>query len=187
MREELELIADDEQIKMMNEEYKKLGIGVENAQKEPQNTQTAEVMQTEKEKSGSSVAKSSMLKVPYPIYMQSECYRYCELCELVGGIINNLDRRYFEKNKKYLEYIYKQEDKNSIYVKALGNLSGEIRTETKPMPLGQALKNLISIMTNQIMLLDRILSYDKSENSKEIRLNQLGATACMQSLFLLGI
>ncbi len=192
---DIDMIADEEQIKMMNEEYKKLGIlDKENlmddkigSKPQEKGKETIGIDNDQNICRQKALSKSKIIKVPYPIYMQSDCIRYCELCELAGGIINNLDKNFVEKNKDILRYIYTIEDKNSIYVKALANLKGDIRVDIRPMPFIEAMKNLVGIMTNQIMLLDKILSYDKSENSKEIRLNQLGATACMQSLFLVGI
>lgn len=183
MSDETEMIADDEQIRLMNEEYKKLGISSENIN-------DAANSQNRKEKADGkgkiSARKSSMLKIPYPIYMQSECYRYCELCELAGAIINNLDRRFFAENREYLGYIYTLEDKNGIYVRSLSDIRGDIRSQSSPMSLRQALRALLDIATKQLLLLDKILSYDKSEHSKEIRLNQLSIAACLQSLVILA-
>lgn len=189
MSEEIDLIADDEQIRRMNEEYKKLGIVADDAEDRQKAASTDgenDGKMSEKVKITTAAPESSMIKKPYPIYMQSECMRYCELSELAGEIIKNLDRRFFAENRDYLEYIYTLEDKNGIYVRSLGNITCDIRSQSAPMPLKQALRALLNTATNQLLLLDKILGYDKSEHSKEIRLNQLGIAACIQSLIVLA-
>lgn len=202
MREDIDIIADDEQIEKMNEEYSKLGImpskqdtdmsegqlknqedrGDDRSERE--NKLTCEDADGEKKGVGKQFAKSHIFTMPYPVYMHNECYTFCELCELAGAIINNLDRRFFREYRDYLQYIYTVEDKNEIYVKNLCNMTTDIRAQARTAPLRQALYDLLDIMTTQTLILNKILSYDKSENSKEIRLDHLGATACVHSLVM---
>ena len=83
------------------------------------------------------------------------------------------------------EYIYVKEDKNSIYIRELADIRSDIRAQYSPMPLKAALSSLLKIVTTQSMLLDKILFYDRSGKSKEIRLNQLSLACALNSLVLI--
>lgn len=203
MKEEFDIIADDEQARKMNEEYGKLGIVMsgagENTAKVENNAQstsdTLEGKNADKggQNDGEEVKKhtpetstlSAMINTPLPVYMLSDCVRYLELAESAGAIINNLDKRFLNVYKNELEYIYVKEDKNSIYIRELADIRSDIRTQYSPMPLKAALSSLLKIVTTQSMLLDKILVYDRSGKSKEIRLNQLSLACALNSLVLI--
>lgn len=203
MKEEFDIIADDEQARKMNEEYGKLGIVMsgagENTAKVENNAQstsdTLEGKNADKggQNDGEEVKKhtpetstlSAMINTPLPVYMLSDCVRYLELAESAGAIINNLDKRFLNVYKNELEYIYVKEDKNSIYIRELADIRSDIRAQYSPMPLKAALSSLLKIVTTQSMLLDKILFYDRSEKSKEIRLNQLSLACALNSLVLI--
>lgn len=203
MKEEFDIIADDEQARKMNEEYGKLGIVIsgagENTAKAENNAQstsdTLEGKNADKggQNDGEEVKKhtpetstlSAMINTPLPVYMLSDCVRYLELAESAGAIINNLDKRFLNVYKNELEYIYVKEDKNSIYIRELADIRSDIRAQYSPMPLKAALSSLLKIVTTQSMLLDKILVYDRSGKSKEIRLNQLSLACALNSLVLI--
>lgn len=203
MKEEFDIIADDEQARKMNEEYGKLGIVMsgagENTVKAENNAQstsdTLEGKNADKggQNDGEEVKKhtpetstlSAMINTPLPVYMLSDCVRYLELAESAGAIINNLDKRFLNVYKNELEYIYVKEDKNSIYIRELADIRSDIRAQYSPMPLKAALSSLLKIVTTQSMLLDKILVYDRSGKSKEIRLNQLSLACALNSLVLI--
>lgn len=203
MKEEFDIIADDEQARKMNEEYGKLGIVMsgagENTVKVENNAQstsdTLEGKNADKggQNDGEEVKKhtpetstlSAMINTPLPVYMLSDCVRYLELAESAGAIINNLDKRFLNVYKNELEYIYVKEDKNSIYIRELADIRSDIRAQYSPMPLKAALSSLLKIVTTQSMLLDKILFYDRSGKSKEIRLNQLSLACALNSLVLI--
>lgn len=203
MKEEFDIIADDEQARKMNEEYGKLGIVMsgagENTAKVENNAQstsdTLEGKNADKggQNDGEEVKKhtpetstlSAMINTPLPVYMLSDCVRYLELAESAGVIINNLDKRFLNVYKNELEYIYVKEDKNSIYIRELADIRSDIRAQYSPMPLKAALSSLLKIVTTQSMLLDKILVYDRSGKSKEIRLNQLSLACALNSLVLI--
>lgn len=203
MKEEFDIIADDEQARKMNEEYGKLGIVMsgagENTVKVENNAQstsdTLEGKNADKggQNDGEEVKKhtpetstlSAMINTPLPVYMLSDCVRYLELAESAGAIINNLDKRFLNVYKNELEYIYVKEDKNSIYIRELADIRSDIRAQYSPMPLKAALSSLLKIVTTQSMLLDKILVYDRSGKSKEIRLNQLSLACALNSLVLI--
>lgn len=203
MKEEFDIIADDEQARKMNEEYGKLGIVMsgagENTAKVENNAQstsdTLEGKNADKggQNDGEEVKKhtpetstlSAMINTPLPVYMLSDCVRYLELAESAGAIINNLDKRFLNVYKNELEYIYVKEDKNSIYIRELADIRSDIRAQYSPMPLKAALSSLLKIVTTQSMLLDKILFYDRSGKSKEIRLNQLSLACTLNSLVLI--
>ncbi len=203
MKEEFDIIADDEQARKMNEEYGKLGIVIsgagENTAKVENNAQstsdTLEGKNADKggQNDGEEVKKhtpetstlSAMINTPLPVYMLSDCVRYLELAESAGAIINNLDKRFLNVYKNELEYIYVKEDKNSIYIRELADIRSDIRAQYSPMPLKAALSSLLKIVTTQSMLLDKILFYDRSGKSKEIRLNQLSLACALNSLVLI--
>ena len=203
MKEEFDIIADDEQARKMNEEYGKLGIVMadagENTAKVENNAQstsdTLEGKNADKggQNDGEEVKKhtpetstlSAMINTPLPVYMLSDCVRYLELAESAGAIINNLDKRFLNIYKNELEYIYVKEDKNSIYIRELADIRSDIRAQYSPMPLKAALSSLLKIVTTQSMLLDKILFYDRSGKSKEIRLNQLSLACALNSLVLI--
>lgn len=203
MKEEFDIIADDEQARKMNEEYGKLGIVMsgagENTAKVENNAQstsdTLEGKNADKggQNDGEEVKKhtpetstlSAMINTPLPVYMLSDCVRYLELAESAGAIINNLDKRFLNVYKNELEYIYVKEDKNSIYIRELADIRSDIRAQYSPMPLKAALSSLLKIVTTQSMLLDKILVYDRSGKSKEIRLNQLSLACALNSLVLI--
>ena len=203
MKEEFDIIADDEQARKMNEEYGKLGIVMsgagENTAKAENNAQstsdTLEGKNADKggQNDGEEVKKhtpetptlSAMINTPLPVYMLSDCVRYLELAESAGAIINNLDKRFLNVYKNELEYIYVKEDKNSIYIRELADIRSDIRAQYSPMPLKAALSSLLKIVTTQSMLLDKILVYDRSGKSKEIRLNQLSLACVLNSLVLI--
>lgn len=203
MKEEFDIIADDEQARKMNEEYGKLGIVMsgagENTAKAENNAQstsdTLEGKNADKggQNDGEEVKKhtpetstlSAMINTPLPVYMLSDCVRYLELAESAGAIINNLDKRFLNIYKNELEYIYVKEDKNSIYIRELADIRSDIRAQYSPMPLKAALSSLLKIVTTQSMLLDKILVYDRSGKSKEIRLNQLSLACALNSLVLI--
>lgn len=203
MKEEFDIIADDEQARKMNEEYGKLGIVMsgagENTAKAENNAQstsdTLEGKNADKggQNDGEEVKKhtpetstlSAMINTPLPVYMLSDCVRYLELAESAGAIINNLDKRFLNVYKNELEYIYVKEDKNSIYIRELADIRSDIRAQYSPMPLKAALSSLLKIVTTQSMLLDKILFYDRSGKSKEIRLNQLSLACALNSLVLI--
>lgn len=203
MKEEFDIIADDEQARKMNEEYGKLGIVIsgagENTAKVENNAQstsdTLEGKNADKggQNDGEGVKKhtpetstlSAMINTPLPVYMLSDCVRYLELAESAGAIINNLDKRFLNVYKNELEYIYVKEDKNSIYIRELADIRSDIRAQYSPMPLKAALSSLLKIVTTQSMLLDKILVYDRSGKSKEIRLNQLSLACALNSLVLI--
>lgn len=203
MKEEFDIIADDEQARKMNEEYGKLGIVMadagENTAKVENNAQstsdTLEGKNADKggQNDGEEVKKhtpetstlSAMINTPLPVYMLSDCVRYLELAESAGAIINNLDKRFLNVYKNELEYIYVKEDKNSIYIRELADIRSDIRAQYSPMPLKAALSSLLKIVTTQSMLLDKILFYDRSGKSKEIRLNQLSLACALNSLVLI--
>ncbi len=203
MKEEFDIIADDEQARKMNEEYGKLGIVIsgagENTAKVENNAQstsdTLEGKNADKggQNDGEEVKKhtpetstlSAMINTPLPVYMLSDCVRYLELAESAGAIINNLDKRFLNVYKNELEYIYVKEDKNSIYIRELADIRSDIRAQYSPMPLKAALSSLLKIVTTQSMLLDKILVYDRSGKSKEIRLNQLSLACALNSLVLI--
>lgn len=203
MKEEFDIIADDEQARKMNEEYEKLGIVMsgagENTAKVENNAQstsdTLEGKNADKggQNDGEEVKKhtpetstlSAMINTPLPVYMLSDCVRYLELAESAGAIINNLDKRFLNVYKNELEYIYVKEDKNSIYIRELADIRSDIRAQYSPMPLKAALSSLLKIVTTQSMLLDKILVYDRSGKSKEIRLNQLSLACALNSLVLI--
>ena len=203
MKEEFDIIADDEQARKMNEEYEKLGIVMsgagENTAKVENNAQstsdTLEGKNADKggQNDGEEVKKhtpetstlSAMINTPLPVYMLSDCVRYLELAESAGAIINNLDKRFLNVYKNELEYIYVKEDKNSIYIRELADIRSDIRAQYSPMPLKAALSSLLKIVTTQSMLLDKILFYDRSGKSKEIRLNQLSLACALNSLVLI--
>ena len=204
MKEEFDIIADDEQARKMNEEYEKLGIVMsgagENTVKAENNAQAAsennryekaaeEDGQTERgrvnKEDGKTSTLSAMINTPLPVYMLSDCVRYLELAESAGAIINNLDKRFLNVYKNELEYIYVKEDKNSIYIRELADIRSDIRAQYSPMPLKAALSSLLKIVTTQSMLLDKILFYDRSGKSKEIRLNQLSLACALNSLVLI--
>ena len=203
MKEEFDIIADDEQARKMNEEYGKLGIVMsgagENTAKVENNAQstsdTLEGKNADKggQNDGEEVKKhtpetstlSAMINTPLPVYMLSDCVRYLELAESAGAIINNLDKRFLNVYKNELEYIYVKEDKNSIYIRELADIRSDIRAQYSPMPLKAALSALLKIVTTQSMLLDKILVYDRSGKSKEIRLNQLSLACALNSLVLI--
>ena len=203
MKEEFDIIADDEQARKMNEEYEKLGIVMsgagENTAKVENNAQstsdTLEGKNADKggQNDGEEVKKhtpetstlSALTNMPLPVYMLSDCVRYLELAESAGAIINNLDKRFLNVYKNELEYIYVKEDKNSIYIRELADIRSDIRAQYSPMPLKAALSSLLKIVTTQSMLLDKILFYDRSGKSKEIRLNQLSLACALNSLVLI--
>lgn len=203
MKEEFDIIADDEQARKMNEEYGKLGIVMsgagENTAKVENNAQstsdTLEGKNADKggQNDGEEVKKhtpetstlSAMINTPLPVYMLSDCVRYLELAESAGAIINNLDKRFLNVYKNELEYIYVKEDKNSIYIRELADIRSDIRAQYSPMPLKAALSSLLKIVTTQSMLLDKILFYDRRGKSKEIRLNQLSLACALNSLVLI--
>lgn len=203
MKEEFDIIADDEQARKMNEEYGKLGIVMsgagENTAKVENNAQSTsdrlEGKNADKggQNDGEEVKKhtpetstlSAMINTPLPVYMLSDCVRYLELAESAGAIINNLDKRFLNVYKNELEYIYVKEDKNSIYIRELADIRSDIRAQYSPMPLKAALSSLLKIVTTQSMLLDKILVYDRSGKSKEIRLNQLSLACALNSLVLI--
>lgn len=203
MKEEFDIIADDEQARKMNEEYEKLGIVMsgagENTAKAENNAQstsdTLEGKNADKggQNDGEEVKKhtpetstlSAMINTPLPVYMLSDCVRYLELAESAGAIINNLDKRFLNVYKNELEYIYVKEDKNSVYIRELADIRSDIRAQYSPMPLKAALSALLKIVTTQSMLLDKILVYDRSGKSKEIRLNQLSLACALNSLVLI--
>lgn len=203
MKEEFDIIADDEQARKMNEEYGKLGIVMSgagaNTAKVENNAQSAsdtlEGKNADKggQNDGEEVKKhtpetstlSAMINTPLPVYMLSDCVRYLELAESAGAIINNLDKRFLNVYKNELEYIYVKEDKNSIYIRELADIRSDIRAQYSPMPLKAALSSLLKIVTTQSMLLDKILVYDRSGKSKEIRLNQLSLACALNSLVLI--
>ena len=203
MKEEFDIIADDEQARKMNEEYGKLGIVMsgagENTAKVENNahstSDTLEGKNADKggQNDGEEVKKhtpetstlSAMINTPLPVYMLSDCVRYLELAESAGAIINNLDKRFLNVYKNELEYIYVKEDKNSIYIRELADIRSDIRAQYSPMPLKAALSSLLKIVTTQSMLLDKILVYDRSGKSKEIRLNQLSLACALNSLVLI--
>ena len=203
MKEEFDIIADDEQARKMNEEYGKLGIVMsgagENTAKVENNAQstsdTLEGKNADKggQNDGEEVKKhtpetstlSAMINTPLPVYMLSDCVRYLELAESAGAIINNLDKRFLNVYKNELEYIYVKEDKNSVYIRELADIRSDIRAQYSPMPLKAALSALLKIVTTQSMLLDKILVYDRSGKSKEIRLNQLSLACALNSLVLI--
>lgn len=203
MKEEFDIIADDEQARKMNEEYGKLGIVMsgagENTAKVENNahstSDTLEGKNADKggQNDGEEVKKhtpetstlSAMINTPLPVYMLSDCVRYLELAESAGAIINNLDKRFLNVYKNELEYIYVKEDKNSIYIRELADIRSDIRAQYSPMPLKAALSSLLKIVTTQSMLLDKILFYDRSGKSKEIRLNQLSLACALNSLVLI--
>lgn len=203
MKEEFDIIADDEQARKMNEEYGKLGIVMsgagENTAKAENNahstSDTLEGKNADKggQNDGEEVKKhtpetstlSAMINTPLPVYMLSDCVRYLELAESAGAIINNLDKRFLNVYKNELEYIYVKEDKNSIYIRELADIRSDIRAQYSPMPLKAALSSLLKIVTTQSMLLDKILVYDRSGKSKEIRLNQLSLACALNSLVLI--
>lgn len=203
MKEEFDIIADDEQARKMNEEYGKLGIVMsgagENTAKVENNahstSDTLEGKNADKggQNDGEEVKKhtpetstlSAMINMPLPVYMLSDCVRYLELAESAGAIINNLDKRFLNVYKNELEYIYVKEDKNSIYIRELADIRSDIRAQYSPMPLKAALSSLLKIVTTQSMLLDKILFYDRSGKSKEIRLNQLSLACALNSLVLI--
>lgn len=203
MKEEFDIIADDEQARKMNEEYGKLGIVMSgagaNTVKAENNAQstsdTLEGKNADKggQNDGEEVKKhtpetstlSAMINTPLPVYMLSDCVRYLELAESAGAIINNLDKRFLNVYKNELEYIYVKEDKNSIYIRELADIRSDIRAQYSPMPLKAALSSLLKIVTTQSMLLDKILFYDRSGKSKEIRLNQLSLACALNSLVLI--
>lgn len=203
MKEEFDIIADDEQARKMNEEYGKLGIVMsgagENTAKVENNAQstsdTLEGKNADKggQNDGEEVKKhtpetstlSALTNMPLPVYMLSDCVRYLELAESAGAIINNLDKRFLNVYKNELEYIYVKEDKNSIYIRELADIRSDIRAQYSPMPLKAALSSLLKIVTTQSMLLDKILFYDRSGKSKEIRLNQLSLACALNSLVLI--
>lgn len=203
MKEEFDIIADDEQARKMNEEYEKLGIVMsgagENTAKVENNAQstsdTLEGKNADKggQNDGEEVKKhtpetstlSALTNMPLPVYMLSDCVRYLELAESAGAIINNLDKRFLNVYKNELEYIYVKEDKNSVYIRELADIRSDIRAQYSPMPLKAALSSLLKIVTTQSMLLDKILFYDRSGKSKEIRLNQLSLACALNSLVLI--
>ena len=203
MKEEFDIIADDEQARKMNEEYGKLGIVIsgagENTAKVENNAQstsdTLEGKNADKggQNDGEEVKKhtpetstlSALTNMPLPVYMLSDCVRYLELAESAGAIINNLDKRFLNVYKNELEYIYVKEDKNSVYIRELADIRSDIRAQYSPMPLKAALSALLKIVTTQSMLLDKILVYDRSGKSKEIRLNQLSLACALNSLVLI--
>lgn len=204
MKEEFDIIADDEQARKMNEEYEKLGIVMsgagENTVKAENNAQaTSENNRYEKaaekdgqtergivnKEDGKTSTLSALINMPLPVYMRSDCMRYLELAESAGAIINNLDKRFLNVYKNELEYIYVKEDKNSVYIRELADIRSDIRAQYSPMPLKAALSALLKIVTTQSMLLDKILVYDRSGKSKEIRLNQLSLTCALNSLVLI--
>lgn len=203
MKEEFDIIADDEQARKMNEEYGKLGIvmsgaGANTAKVENNAQSTSDTLEGKNadkggQNDGEEVKKhtpetstlSAMINTPLPVYMLSDCVRYLELAESAGAIINNLDKRFLNVYKNELEYIYVKEDKNSIYIRELADIRSDIRAQYSPMPLKAALSSLLKIVTTQSMLLDKILFYDRSGKSKEIRLNQLSLACALNSLVLI--
>lgn len=203
MKEEFDIIADDEQARKMNEEYGKLGIvmsgaGANTAKVENNAQSTSDTLEGKNadkggQNDGEEVKKhtpetstlSAMINTPLPVYMLSDCVRYLELAESAGAIINNLDKRFLNVYKNELEYIYVKEDKNSIYIRELADIRSDIRAQYSPMPLKAALSSLLKIVTTQSMLLDKILVYDRSGKSKEIRLNQLSLACALNSLVLI--
>lgn len=203
MKEEFDIIADDEQARKMNEEYGKLGIvmsgaGANTAKAENNAQSTSDTLEGKNadkggQNDGEEVKKhtpetstlSAMINTPLPVYMLSDCVRYLELAESAGAIINNLDKRFLNVYKNELEYIYVKEDKNSIYIRELADIRSDIRAQYSPMPLKAALSSLLKIVTTQSMLLDKILVYDRSGKSKEIRLNQLSLACALNSLVLI--
>lgn len=188
MREEFELIADDGQIKKMNEEYAKIGIATPCEEDAPTVSEVEEKHNGEEEKGIKNPDVSSALtRMPLPVYMQNDCYRYLELAESIGAVINNLDGRFVGEFKKELEFIYVKEDKNSIYVRALADIKQDVRAQYSPMPLRVALVTLLRLSLSQSVILDKILAYDKSESSKEIRLNQLALTGALNTLALVAL
>ena len=164
MKEEFDIIADDEQARKMNEEYEKLGIVMsgagENTVKAENNAQaTSENNRYEKaaekdgqtergivnKEDGKTSTLSALINTPLPVYMRSDCMRYLELADI----------------------------------------RSDIRAQYSPMPLKAALSALLKIVTTQSMLLDKILVYDRSGKSKEIRLNQLSLACALTSLVLI--
>ena len=111
MKEEFDIIADDEQARKMNEEYGKLGIVMadagENTAKVENNAQstsdTLEGKNADKggQNDGEEVKKhtpetstlSAMINTPLPVYMLSDCVRYLELAESAGWREPYIDRR----------------------------------------------------------------------------------------------
>lgn len=203
MKEEFDIIADDEQARKMNEEYGKLGIvmsgaGANTAKVENNVQSTSDTLEGKNadkggQNDGEGVKKhtpetstlSALTNTPLPVYMLSDCVRYLELAESAGAIINNLDKRFLNVYKNELEYIYVKEDKNSVYIRELADIRSDIRAQYSPMPLKAALSSLLKIVTTQSMLLDKILVYDRSGKSKEIRLNQLSLACALNSLVLI--
>lgn len=203
MKEEFDIIADDEQARKMNEEYGKLGIvmsgaGANTAKVENNVQSTSDTLEGKNadkggQNDGEEVKKhtpetstlSALTNTPLPVYMLSDCVRYLELAESAGAIINNLDKRFLNVYKNELEYIYVKEDKNSVYIRELADIRSDIRAQYSPMPLKAALSSLLKIVTTQSMLLDKILVYDRSGKSKEIRLNQLSLACALNSLVLI--
>ncbi len=188
MREDFELIADEEQIKKMNEEYAKIGIAVPEEGKV--STASSDFSARDDQTAGgikNTDVSSALMRMPLPVYMQNDSYRYLELAESIGAIINNLDKRFVGEFKKELEFIYVKEDKNSIYVRALADIKKDVRAQYAPMPLKIALITLLRLSLSQSVILDKILAYDKSERSKEIRLNQLALTGALNTLALIAL
>lgn len=196
MNEEFELIADDEQAKKMNEEYEKLGIAVRGKGKDGGKTdlereaESREISREEKVIGGSFSRESAterenseyVAKSPLPIYARGDCYRYLQYAESIGAIINSLDGRFVSEYRQELEYVYVKEDKNSIYVRALADIKSDVRADYTPMPLKKAMTTLIRLALAQSAVLDKILAYDKSRASTEIRLNQLSLVGALNSL-----
>lgn len=179
MKDEFEMIADDAQAAMMNREYERMGIVT------PLSAEGGEKGDC---KNGCAAKEqgfwtSEAYSLPLPVYMRDDCLRYLSLAESAGEIINSLDGKFRKAYKDILGYVYKKENENCLYIRALADIKEDVRAESTPAPLKNAMTSLLHIASVQSVLLDRILSYDKSWKSKEIRLNQLSAVGALNTLF----
>lgn len=148
MQDEFEMLPDDEQVEMMNREFKELGVGGERVE-------------------------THYFEYPIPVYMTDHCIDFCGCCDMTTQIISTLDSNFLARNKKTFDFILASTRKNRIAVAKYAGITQNLAVRVDRMPIKQSMYRLLSLHNSMSICLSELNVYVKSAEMQEVILRHL--------------
>ncbi len=143
MQDEFDLIASEEQIRKMNEEFDKL----------------------DRERKSS---QSHLFSYPIPVYMTDKCAEFCKRCTAIAKIISSMDAVFISRNSEIMDFILQSANKNKTLVAGMANITGEIFVSVERMPIKQSMYKLLELHNFMSIILSELSVYDNSAQMQNI-------------------
>lgn len=161
-----EKMPSEEDIQKMNSEYSTLGI-------------------CDKKEIATNLAGEG-IAYAFPIYLMRDIEEYCKLCEAIRGLIQKMDRRYYNSKKELLDFVSRCQNKNLLAVSSYANIMGEYKINLMPRSIKQSLTKILEFANEQNILLDKLLPFYGGTEGQWIYKRHMLSQSIIANLCIMG-